>query len=134
MDSTMLIVDDVEMNREILKLLFHETYGILEAENGQEALEVLEACRGNIDIVLLDLMMPGLSGFELMEQRKELDFFKNVPVVVISSSGSMVDQVKAFEMGASDFIEKPFMPEIVISRVNNVIASHKRLISVELEA
>ena len=134
MENTMLIVDDVEMNREILKVLFHTEYGILEAEDGEEALEVLERCQGNIDIVLLDLMMPGMDGFEILEKRKKLDYFKNVPVVVITGSGQMEDQVRAFEIGANDFINKPFIPEIVISRVNNVMASHRRMLSVELEA
>lgn len=134
MENTMLIVDDVEMNREILKVLFHSTYEIMEAEDGAEALEVLERCEGNIDIVLLDLMMPELSGLELLERRQSLNFFKNVPVVIITSSEHMQDQIRAFEIGANDYINKPFVPEIVISRVNNVMASHRRMLSVELEA
>lgn len=134
MDNIMLIVDDVEMNREILKVLFHADYEIMEAENGEEALEVLERCQGSIDIALLDLMMPGMNGFELLEKRKELEYFRNVPVVVITSSGQMEDQIRAFEMGANDYIAKPFIPEIVISRVNNVMASNRRMLSIELEA
>lgn len=134
MENTMLIVDDVEMNREILKLLFHKDYAILEAEDGEEAMAVLEYCQGSIDIVLLDLMMPRMSGFELLEKRKELEYFKNVPVVVITGNGQMNDQIKAFELGANDFIIKPFIPEIVISRVNNVMASYRRMLSIEMEA
>lgn len=134
MKNTMLIVDDVELNREILKVLFHEEYRILEAEDGEEALAVLEHCEGGIDIVLLDLMMPGISGFEILEKREELKYFKKVPVVVITSSGNTEDQIKAFDAGANDFINKPFIPEVVISRVNNVMSSHKRMISIELEA
>lgn len=134
MENTMLIVDDVEMNREILGLLFDKNYAVLEAEDGEEALAVIERCQGSIDIVLLDLMMPGLSGFDVLEKRKELDYFKNVPVVVITSSGAMDDQIRAFEYGANDYIVKPFIPEIVISRVNNVMASHQRMRSVQLEA
>ena len=134
MDDMMLIVDDGEMNREILKVLFNSKYEIMEAETAEEALEILERCEGSIDIVLLDLVMPGMSGFDLMEKRKDLPFFKNVPVVVITSSDHMEDQVRAFELGANDFIPKPFVPEIVISRVNNVMASNRRMISIEMEA
>lgn len=133
MDNVMLIVDDVELNREILKVLFHNNFRIMEAETGSEALEILEGCQGHIDIVLLDLMMPGMSGFDLLKRRPELDYMKNVPIVVITSSGNQEDQIEAFNLGASDFITKPFVPEIVVSRVNNVMASNRRIISMELE-
>lgn len=134
MENIMLIVDDVEMNRDILKVLFHTSYEILEAEDGTEALEILERCQGSIDIVLLDLMMPGISGFDMLEKRKQLDYFREVPVVVITSSGQMEDQIRAFEMGANDYIAKPFIPEIVVTRVNNVMTSNKRMVSIEMEA
>lgn len=134
MEDMMLVVDDVEMNRAILKVLFNHKYEIMEAESGEEALEILERCQGSIDIVLLDLMMPGISGFEIMERRNQLEFFKNVPVVVITSSTQMEDQVKAFDLGADDYIAKPFIPEIVVSRVNNVMASNRRMLSIEMEA
>lgn len=134
METTMLIVDDAEINREILKLLFAEKYAVLEAESGEEGLAVMESCRGNIDVILLDLLMPGLSGFDVLEKRKELDYLKDVPVVVITSSTAMEDQVRAFELGANDYVTKPFVPEIVISRVDNVLASHRRFLSVEMEA
>ncbi|MDO5577091.1 MAG: diguanylate cyclase, partial [Fibrobacter sp.] len=134
MDSVMLIVDDTEINREILKVLFKNDYNMMMAENGTQALEILQGCQGNIDVVLLDLIMPDTTGFELLEMRKKLDYFKDVPVIVITSSNAIEDQVKAFELGANDYIQKPFVPEIVVSRVNNVMASSKRLLSVELEA
>lgn len=134
MENTMLIVDDEEMNREILKVLFDKQYAILEAEDGEEALAVLERCAGSIDIVLLDLMMPNLSGLDILKRRQELDYFRNVPVVVITASGDMEDQVKSFEYGANDFVVKPFVPEIVESRVNNVMASYRRMLSIEREA
>lgn len=134
MENTMLIVDDTEINREILQLLFHDRYAVLEAENGREAMEVLESCKGNVDIILLDLMMPGLDGFGMLEKIKTNDDTRNIPVVVITSSGSAEDQVKAFDLGANDYVNKPFIPEIVVSRVNNVMASHRRVTSIEKEA
>ncbi len=134
MDNIMLIVDDMEMNREILKVLFSSNFEIMEADSGEEAIEILEACKGSIDIVLLDLAMPEMSGFELLERRKTLECFREVPVVVITSSAEMEDQIKAFELGVSDYVSKPIIPEIVISRVNNVISSNKRILSIEMEA
>lgn len=130
----MLIVDDTEMNRAILKVIFEDKYEVMEAENGKEALEILERCQGSIDIVLLDLMMPNVNGFDIMEQKKDLDYFRNVPVVVITSSDTMEDQVRAFELGANDYIAKPFIPEIVKTRVDNVMASNRRMLSIEMEA
>lgn len=133
MNDMMLIVDDVEMNREILKVIFGQKYEILEAESGEEALSMIETCRGSIDVVLLDLMMNGLNGFDVLEKRQEMDFFQKIPVVVITGSNHMEDQVHAFDLGANEYISKPFITEIVASRVNNVMASNSRMHSVELE-
>ena len=132
--TTMLIIDDDEINREILKLLFQDKYAILEADSGEEGLEVIKACSGNIDVVLLDLIMPGLSGFDVLQERNNHEDFKNIPVLVITSSAAMDDQIKAFELGANDYITKPFIPEIVVSRVDNVLASHRRFLSIEAQA
>lgn len=134
MYDTMLIVDDNEMIREVLKVIFQNTYTIMEAENGKEALGIIDACRENINIVLMDLSMPGISGFEILEQREKIDYFKSIPVVVITASNAIEDQIQAFEKGASDFIVKPFVPEIVMSRINNVMASTKRLQSILRES
>ena len=130
----MLIVDDMKMNREILKVLFCKDYEVMEAEDGEEALTILQGCQGNIDIVLLDLMLPDMTGFEILEKRKNIEYFQDVPVVVITSSDHVEDQVKAFELGANDYITKPFIPEVVLSRINNVMESSKHMIYIEMEA
>lgn len=134
MENTMLIVDDAKLNREILADLFREHFNIIKAEDGKKALEILKECSGKIDIVMLDLVMPEMSGFDVLKQRRELSYFCNVPVVVITGCGAMEDQVKAFELGANDYVTKPFEAEIVVSRVNSVIAAHQRMISVVKEA
>lgn len=133
MDNVMLIVDDMKMNREILKVLFYKEYEIIEAENGEEALAILEGCQGNIDIVLLDLMLPDMTGFDILEKRNKFHFLKNVPVVVITSSEHVEDQVKAFSLGANEYITKPFIPEVVLSRVNNVIESNRHMMYIQRE-
>ncbi|MDD3368759.1 MAG: diguanylate cyclase [Lachnospiraceae bacterium] len=134
MKSTILIVDDSRLNREILSDLFKEEHQILKAADGGEALAVLEERKQEIDVVILDLLMPKMSGLEVLKKREEISYFKDIPVVVITGSDAMEDQVKAFALGASDFITKPFVSEIVISRVNNVLASRKRMVLIAEEA
>lgn len=131
---TMLVVDDNKLNREILSSIFIDTFSVLKAESGKEALDVLKENAEKIDIVLLDLIMPDLSGHEVLQLRTKLDYFKDVPVIVITASDSNDDQVKAFSLGASDYITKPFVSEIVRTRVENVIASRSRFLAIELEA
>lgn len=133
MQNTMLIVDDVEMNRGILKLMFEKNFDIIEATTGLEAREILEACSGNIDIMLLDLIMPELDGITLLKEHRNDACMKDMPIVVITSSDHVEDQLQAFEYGANDFIAKPFMPEIVVSRVNNVMSSSRRLVEIQKE-
>lgn len=133
MDNVMLIVDDIKMNREILKVLFYKDYEVMEAEDGEEALAILMGCQGNIDVVLLDLMLPDMTGFDILEKRNELDFLKDIPIVVITSSEQVKDQVKAFSLGANEYINKPFIPEVVLSRVNNVMEYNRHMLHIELE-
>ncbi len=134
MDKTMLIVDDGAMNREMLRNQFCQEFHVLEAQNGEEALQIVKEQKNTIDIVLLDLMMPEMSGIEVLKQRKQLEYFQKIPVIVITGSGSIEDQVAAFEEGASDFVSKPFTPQIVATRVKNVLASKQQLDMVEMEA
>lgn len=133
-DLTMLVVDDNRMNREILAVLFKADYNVFCVGNGEEALALLEEQKKNIDIVLLDLVMPGMDGFEILQKRRELDYFKDIPVVVITACSEQENQIRAFELGANDYINKPFVPEIVCSRVSNVMASRRRFLSIEQEA
>lgn len=131
--GTMLIVDDEIINRIILNELFQDTFMILEAENGEEALEIVESCREHIDVVLLDLLMPRMNGLEVLKRRQSMDYFAAIPVVIITSDENIDNQVIAFEYGANDYITKPFIPEIVISRVNNCLQAAKRLTSIMQE-
>lgn len=134
MKRTMLIVDDAKLNREILADLFREDFRIIKAENGRKALEIIKECKGQIDIVMLDLVMPEISGFDVLKERKSIPYFCEIPVIVITGCGAMEDQVKAFELGASDYVTKPFEAEIVISRVKSVTEAHQRMLAVVSEA
>ena len=116
----MLIVDDVEINRAILSQFFQNEYDILEAANGQEALETLES--RNVDIMLLDLMMPVMGGMELLELLHKNPRFSHIPVIVTTSQDVVYSEVQALEKGAVDYITKPYNPIIVKIRVRNVMA------------
>lgn len=119
--ETILIADDAEINRAILRSLFEGEYNLLEAENGEQAMMLLNQYQESIAAVLLDLVMPGKNGYEILEEMRQAEMLYHFPVVVITAEDSKDNRVKVFEMGASDIIAKPFEPEIVKSRVNNVI-------------
>ena len=123
-----LIVDDVELNRAILAELFQDSYEVLEAENGCQALELLEAHHDNILIVLLDIIIPVMDGFEMLQNMAHRTWKEEIPVVLITSENSDNALLKGYELGVSDIINKPFNPNIVKRRVDNTIELylHKR--------
>ncbi len=129
-----LIIDDVKLIREELKDIFQGEYELFEAEDGLQGLEILKQNKGNIDLVLLDLAMPNLDGIELLKKRKELPYMKNVPVIVITSNIQPEYQIAAFELDATDYITKPFIPDVIRFRVEHVLASRKRIQVMEAEA
>ena len=126
-EKTMLVVDDMEINRASLESIFEKEYRILQASNGEEALQVLKNCNYNVDMILLDLMMPVMDGQTFMEIQKKNSKMSNIPVVIITADDTPKQQVLTMEMGADDYIVKPFIPEIVIRRVRNVFDSSKRM-------
>lgn len=125
--ETILIVDDIEMNRQILRIMFESEYNILEAENGKEALDIVKRNSSHIDLVLLDVMMPVMDGREFLQRKKEDAAIAHIPVVIITSDDSPQQQINALSMGANDYVVKPFIPEVVIRRVCNVLESQKRV-------
>ena len=130
-----LIVDDAEFNREILKEFLGEAYSYLEAENGIQAIRILEE-NPEIDLMLLDVNMPQMNGFEVLEWMNQLHWIDETPVIMISSEGSVDAMRKAYEMGITDYITRPFDSVIVKKRVQNTLelyANHKRLISVVVD-
>lgn len=121
-----LIVDDQRLNRDILKEIFQNQFRVLEAANGKEAIEVLEANRNEVSVILLDLMMPVMDGREFLEYKKEHAQIADIPVVVITADSSRHQQVNTLALGVDDYIVKPFVVEVVLRRVNNVLESHMR--------
>lgn len=119
--ETILIADDAEINRAILRALFEKEYNLLEAENGEQALVLLQQYRDSIAVVLLDLLMPIKDGYDVLEEMRIKKWLYHSPVVVITAEDSIDNRVKVFELGASDIIAKPFEAEVVKSRVKNII-------------
>lgn len=117
----MLIADDQESSREILKALFEEKYRILEAVDGKEALDLLEMYGEQISVVLLDLQMPRMGGEAFLESKNKDERYADIPVVVVSADSSEVSQMQMLEMGVNDYITKPFVPEVAVQRVTNVL-------------
>ena len=126
-----LIVDDSEINREILKEILKEDYRILEAANGEECLEQLERSGTGISLVLIDIVMPEMDGFEVLAAMNQNHWIEDIPVIMISSEDSDSYIRRAYEMGVSDYISRPFDAKIVYQRVLNMIklyAKQRRLI------
>ena len=115
-----LIVDDEMINREILGNILGNTYDVFFAENGQEALDVMHGAEKAFSLVLLDLLMPVMDGFEFITKMQQVSEFKHIPVIVMTSEREA--EVKSIKLGASDFIAKPYhMPEVILARCERII-------------
>ncbi|MEQ2563394.1 diguanylate cyclase [Ventrimonas sp. CLA-AP-H27] len=126
-----LIVDDSELNREILSEMLHSDFRILEAENGEQCVTMLEQYGTGIALILLDIVMPGMNGFEVLESMTRNHWIEEIPVIMISSENSEPYIRKAYELGVSDYISRPFDAKVVFQRVFNTIklyAKQRRLI------
>ena len=121
-----LIVDDSEMNRAILAEMLGRDYIIHEAENGEKALQILRQYGTAISLVLLDIPMPVMDGFGVLQHMAEEYWIKDIPVIMISSDDSAETVKKAYEMGVSDYISRPFDAQVVYRRVSNTIKLYAR--------
>ena len=129
--TQILLVDDSNMNRMLLREILGDGYHILEAENGQECLEILRAEAGNIALVLLDINMPVMDGFEVLKAMNANHTIEDTPVIMISSEDSDAAIRRSYELGASDYVNRPFDARIVYRRVTNTIklyAKQRRLV------
>jgi len=127
-----LIVDDSEMNRAILNEMLKDEYCILEADNGRTALDMVDRYGDELSLVLLDIVMPGISGFEVLADLSRRSGIDNLPFIMISSEDSDDMVLRAYELGASDYINRPFDSRVVRRRVSNTIrlyAKQRRLTS-----
>ena len=115
-----LIVDDELINRELLSAMLSQTFEIETASNGQEAMMMLTQPDANYSLILLDLMMPVMDGFEVIERCQKDEALKRIPIIVMTSEKSA--EVRSIRMGAADFITKPYdMPEVILARCERII-------------
>lgn len=119
--ETILIVDDLAMNRALLSDILAETYDIIEAVDGEEAIAILQQHASEISIVVLDMVMPKVDGFGVLEAMNENRWIQFIPVVSISTENSPEFVERAYSLGVTDFIDRPFDELIVIRRVSNTI-------------
>ena len=121
-----MIVDDSEMNRFLLREMLGQELEILEAENGEECLELLQRYGTDISLVLLDIVMPLKSGFEVLEEMDKNHWLGEIPVIMISSEDSAAAIRRAYELGVTDYISRPFDAQVVYRRVMNTIKLYTR--------
>lgn len=129
---SVLIVDDSEMNRIILNEMLKDEYRVLEADNGRTALDLVDRYGDELSLVLLDIIMPGMNGFEVLGELSRRTVADSLPVIMISSEDSDDVVLRAYELGASDYINRPFNARVVRRRVSNIIrlyAKQRRLTS-----
>ena len=115
-----LIVDDAVENLQVLSGLLKDKYRVKIAKNGEKALELANATE-KPNLILLDVVMPGMSGFEVCAQLKSDESTKNIPVIFITALNEATDETKGFSVGGADFIAKPFHPEVVLARIQTHI-------------
>ena len=120
---TVLVVDDTPLNLQVATGILRAHYQALAATDGAKALEIL-ARRPDVQLILLDIMMPGMDGYEVCRQLKQNPLTERIPVVFLTALNATEDEKKAFEAGGVDFINKPFQPETLLARVGTHVRLH----------
>ena len=119
MDKCILIVDDESRMRKLIKdFLTAKGYCILEAEDGEKALQVFEQNSEKIDLILLDVMMPKLDGWSVLRQIRQTS---QIPIIMLTARGEEQDELFGFELGVDEYISKPFSPKILVARVEAIL-------------
>lgn len=120
-EKIILIADDIELNRAIIAEIFNKNYRIIEVENGKRVLDAIAVHGRAIKMVLLDIIMPEMDGYEVLQAMAGNGWLKQIPVIIITSDSSEKAALRCYNLGVSDMVKKPFNPEIVRRRVENVI-------------
>ena len=120
-----LVVEDNALNREMLCAILAEQYDTLEAENGQQALEVLSRAAADIALILLDVMMPVMDGYTFLEHLRGGGSWSTIPVIVTTQGDTEQDEITALAHGATDFVSKPYRPQVILHRAASLIQLHE---------
>lgn len=119
MSTTILVVDDEQRMRTLLKdFLLKKDYEVVEAKDGEEALEIFGEMQEKIDLILLDVMMPKLDGWSVLRQIRQTS---KVPIIMLTARGEEQDELFGFELGVDEYISKPFSPKILVARVDAIL-------------
>ena len=121
MKEKLLIVEDAELNRAVLEELLSSEYETICACGGREAMEIMERERDNLALVLLDVMMPDIDGYEVLEYMNFNGLLKHTPVIMVTAADSAEDEEKCLRLGAMDFVRKPYVTDVVKRRVKNIV-------------
>ena len=120
MEESILVVDDEERMRKLIKdFLTNKGYHILEAEDGEKALEIYQENKSKIMLILLDVMMPKLDGWSVLRQIRQEN--KELPIIMLTARGEEQDELFGFELGVDEYISKPFSPKILVARVEEIL-------------
>ena len=118
-EITIMIVDDESRMRKLVKdFLIQKDFKVIEAENGEVAINIFEEKKDKIDLILLDVMMPKLDGWSVLRQIRQKS---NVPVIILTARGEEQDELFGFELGVDEYISKPFSPKILVARVQAIL-------------
>lgn len=119
MSTTILVVDDEQRMRTLLKdFLLKKDYEVVEAKDGEEALEIFGEMQEKINLILLDVMMPKLDGWSVLRQIRQVS---KVPIIMLTARGEEQDELFGFELGVDEYISKPFSPKILVARVDAIL-------------
>ncbi len=129
--NTILIADDAELNREMIKFIFDEQYSIIEAQDGEQAINIIMENSDKICLIFLDLLMPKKSGLDVLRFMNDADYIDFIPVIMITGEATDETDEKAYEYGASDIIYKPFAPNVVMRRAKNIMELFEHRIYLE---
>ena len=123
-DITILIVDDEARMRKLIKdFLMVKSYSILEAKDGQEAIDIFEQNQNKIDLIILDVMMPKIDGWTVLRSIRQSS---SVPVIMLTARGEEQDELFGFELGVDEYISKPFSPKILVARIEAILKRSKK--------
>lgn len=133
--TTILVADDMKVNRKILANIFNEQYKILEAADGEEAIQIFEKQKDEIALLFLDLAMPKKTGLDVLEYMQQNKLIEEIPVIMITGEATTASEIQAYEAGVSDIVYKPFEAKIVMRRAQNLIDLfyHKRYMECEIQ-
>lgn len=121
-----LIADDSELNRALLVDMLERDFSILEVSNGKETIAALQAHQGEIEVLLLDVVMPEMDGFEVLAAMNENHWIDDIPVIMISAETGSAYIDKAFKLGAVDYVSRPFVPNVIRRRIMNTVLLHTK--------